>query len=251
MTRSSDPIKDFKMKRIILICIILLLPAVIFAEYKEALLHYQKENYKKALDICAEDLVVEDDMKEGSPNYRIRFLAAHIHWKLGNGESCIAHLKRCMEIRPDKTAPHIDLGLYLLDAGRYEDAIVAARRGLTVKEDAMLYYVMATAYRHLGNYWRAKELYERTNQKNPEISLSYNGLGMALMELEKYSEANAAFSIAYALAPDNPAILNNLAVSYHKSGKPSRAKTSFQRALIMDPENKKIQSNMKELTGKK
>jgi Flp pilus assembly protein TadD len=73
---------------------------------------------------------------------------------------------------------------------------------------------------------------------------------MALMKLKKYSEANAAFSIAHALAPDNPSILNNLAVSYQKSGKPSRARTSFRRALELDPDNKRIQANMKDLTGK-
>ena len=84
----------------------------LFAEYKEALKLFQKEKYQESLQILGKDLVVNKDLTPDSPNYKIRFLAAHNHWKLGNTKSAVAHFKRCMIIEKENINPYIDLSFY-------------------------------------------------------------------------------------------------------------------------------------------
>ena len=81
-------------------------------------------------------------LKPGSPNYKIRFLAAHDHWKLGNADSASAHLRRCMAIDKTKVDPYIDLAIFLSEKGRLNEASSVVEDGLNIKEDPMLYWIL-------------------------------------------------------------------------------------------------------------
>jgi tetratricopeptide (TPR) repeat protein len=231
------------MKKILTFLITVTFMTAAFAEYQEALNLFQENKYQEALKIVADDLTVADDMVEGSPNYKLRFLAAHIHWKLGNTDSAVSHFKRCMDINKTSVDPYIDLGLMMLELKRYDDASNIFREGMKRKEDAMLYYGLAKINLINKNWWRAKELFEKTNSLDPEIYVSYNDLGIVLMNLKKYSDANAAFSVALAIKPDSAEILNNMALSLEKLGKKDEALRYAEKALDHGKDNQAIKIN--------
>lgn len=218
--------------------------AFLYASYEDAVALFQKNRYEESLKICADELVVEDDMKAGAPNYNIRFLAAHIHWKLGNTKSVIAHFRRCMDIRSESVAPYIDLSLYLTDLGRYGDAEETARDGLKVREDAMLYYALGKSYLVRENFWKAKRLFEKANGLDPELYASYNALGIALMKLKKYREANTAFQVALVMRRTSPELLNNVGKSLERMGKRRKAFEYYKKAHSLDDENGVILQNL-------
>lgn len=229
--------------------LILLLSTALYASYDEALKLYETQKYTESLKILAGELVTADDFKADSPNYKIRYLAAHNHWKLGNGESVILHFKRCMEIKKDSADPYIDLSLFLLDGKRYAEAITWAQKGLSLGDNAMLYYVLGRANREKGNLVRAKELLEKCNTLNPELYFSYNELGLTLMRMGRYGEANTAFSVAAALRPDIASVANNLALSFEKLGKGKDAMESIARANALDGGNPVISANYNRIKG--
>lgn len=216
----------------------------VFASYESALKLFENKQYEQSLKSVADALVTGDDMKAGSPNYKLRFLAAHNHWKLGNHKSAIDHFKRCMEIKKDTVDPYIDCGLLLLEQKRYADADQMARNGLKVAKSAHLYYIAGMASYHRGNYWKAKELFETANAIDPELYISYNALGITLMSLKKYSEANTAFSVALASHPKQVSILNNMGLSMEKMGKYGEAYEYYKNANALDDSNKTIIENM-------
>ncbi len=232
------------MKKLPVIIVLLLAVTVLHADYSKAVELFQKQQYQASLKLVADSLEVDKDMEPDSPNYNLRYLAAHLHWKLGNDKSVIAHFKRCMEIKKDTVDPYIDFSLFLTEKKRYGDAEIYIGQGLKIKKDPMLFYLLGRISLERGNYWRAKELFEKTNALNPELYISYNGLGIALLKLKKFGEANAAFSVAMAIKPDSVEILNNLGMSLESAGKIEGAYDYYRKANAIDMENKQILTNM-------
>lgn len=233
------------MKKIIFAAALLFgLCGAAFASYEDAIKLYEAGQYRESLKAVADILDISRDLEEGAPNYKLRFLAAHNHWKLGNEESAYTHFTRCMDMKNKSVDPYIDLSLMYLDLRKVADADRWARRGLQREKHGMLYFVLGEVSLRQGNGWRAKEMFETANSMMPDNFASYNGLGMALMRLGKFGEANTAFSVALALSPKSSQVLNNLGFSLEKLGKVSEAVEYYKQAQTLDGENKVIAANL-------
>jgi Flp pilus assembly protein TadD len=238
------------MKTIITV-IAIFISSALLASYDDALKLFQDKKYADSLAIVAKDLVGSEDFKPGSPNYKLRFLAAHNHWKLGNDKSAAAHFKRCIEIDKKNPSAYIDLAMMYIELKKYNDADGAASRGLAFSKDAMLYYILGMVNLNTRNYNKAKDFFEKANSVNPELYISYNALGIALMNLQKFSEANTAFSVALAINSDSPEIINNMGMSYEKLGKKNEAAEYYKKASSLDSANETIKTNLKRIESGK
>ncbi len=232
------------MKRIVLsMLVVVFSTGMLFGEYKEALKLYEEDKYQESLDKIAESLVVSEDFDPESQNYRLRYLAGHNHWKLGNVDSAVIHLKRCAEIRKDTADPYIDLGFLMIDNNRYRPAAVFAREAIKREETALGYYVLGLAYSGMKSYWKSKEYLEKANSLNTEMYLSYNELGNVLMKLKRYTEAQTAYATAHALHPGSAKVLNNLAVCNEQLGNSEKARQYIKQAHEIDGSNRVIAEN--------
>jgi Flp pilus assembly protein TadD len=240
------------MKRLMFLALFFILLSInAFASYDKALELYQEKKYQESLKILGNDLILADDFKPGSPNYKIRFLAAHNHWKLGNEESATAHFRRCMAIDKTKVDPYIDLAILLTEKGKYNGASSVVEDGLRVKQDPMLFWILGRISYFRKDYSRAKELLEKANSLDPELYFSYNDLGIVLLKLNKYGDANAAFSVALAVYPDSTEINMNMAQSFILMGKGKDAEVYARKALELAPENDKIKALLKKIEENK
>ncbi len=230
-------------KTALMICLTLFCSTALFASYDEALKLYQEGRYRESLAMLGNDLVTAKDMEPGSPNYNIRFLAAHNHWKLGNDESAVAHFKKCMQIRKDTVDPYIDLSLMLIERNKLNEADTYAKQGINISRNAMLYFALGRSAMRRKDYWRAKEVLEVANSLDPELYVSYNELGMALMNLKKYGDANTAFSAALAIKGDSPEIISNMGMSLEKMQQYGEALAFYEKAATLQS-NSAIQENI-------
>jgi len=252
------------MKKITIVLLFLFIAATLFASYEEALKLYQDGKYKESLAVLANELDVSKDLDNDTPNYRIRFLAAHNHWKLGNDESVMIHFRRCMDMKNNSIDPYVDLSLFFLEKKKLNDAEACAKRGLQKERNAMLFYILGEVSLKRENFWRAKELLETANSIDPENFASYNALGITLMYLGKYGEANTAFSAAIAINAASAEVTNNIGVSLEKlaasqesSGNEKEAAENYKSALAhykraneLDMENRIILENLNRLKNK-
>ncbi len=236
-------------KTMVLVALLLFAGTSLYASYKEALKLFEQKDYKGSLKMIADELETANDTKPDSPNYSLRFLAAHNHWKLGNTKSAIDHFTRCIAIKK-KADPYIDLALLQIELKKYAEADATARKGMEVEKSPMLYYIMGIASLKRENFWKAKEMFEKANSLNPDLYYSYNALGVTLMKLKKYSEANTAFSAAYAVKPRSAEIVNNLGMSYEKLGKNKDAFEYYKKAQALDEKNQVIAANLERIKPK-
>lgn len=245
-------LRDRIMKKLLVPAVLaMLLPYAAFASYEDALTLFQEKKYGDSLNRIAGELAVGRDMDAKSPNYELRFLAAHNHWRLGNHEPAISHFKRCIEIQREIVDPYVDLSLLLVELKRYQEAEAVAVRGLALQKNAMLYFLVGKSSFGVGNYWRAKEFFEKAIGMDPALYVAYNSLGCTLMRLERYAHANTAFSAALSIAPSSAEILNNMALSLERLGKMNGALSYLKKASEQSPENPVIRANLKRVSESK
>ncbi len=218
--------------------------APLYASYEDALKLFDEKKFHESLKMIADELDVKKDSDPSSANYKLRFLAAHIHWKLGNWESSFLHFKKCMQIRPESEDPYIDVSLMLLSAKKINDAEQMVKRGLEIKKSPMLYVVYGKIALHNENFWKAKEMLEKAIALDPELYPAYNSLGITLMKLNRFSEANTAFSAALSINPNSAEIMNNLGYSFMAMGKYDISIKYFEKATLIDPESETIKANL-------
>jgi Flp pilus assembly protein TadD len=96
----------------------------------------------------------------------------------GRVDEAISHFQKALEIRPDYAEAQCNLGLALFQKGRVDDAIAQYQKALQIKPD------FAEAHFNLGN---------------------------ALLQKGKADEAVTHFQTALQIGPANPSIQNNLA----------------------------------------
>lgn len=238
------------MKKFIFLILAVFLCSTAFAAYDQALSLYQEKKYQESLAMCGQDLIMADDFKPGSANYKIRYLAAHNHWKLGNIESASIHFRKCMAIDKTKVDPYIDLALMLTEKGKFREAGSIIEDGLKVKDDAYLYWILGRIAIGRNDFSRAKELLERANSLEPELYVSYNDLGIALMKLGRFGDANTAFSVALAINPDSAEINSNMAISLYRMGKGGEALNYAKRAKELSPDNESVNKVIQKIENK-
>jgi tetratricopeptide (TPR) repeat protein len=238
-------------KAIVIIAVFFIsLNTALHASYKEALSLYEEKKYKESLEIIARELDVNKDLEKDSPNYNLRFLAAHNHWKLGNLNPAVSHFKRCSEINKDTPDPLIDLSFLMYELKRYGDAAFFAGLANKISEGPVAYNLLGKSAAKTGNFYKAKEYFEKVLSLDPEFVTAYNDLGLVLMKLRKFSEANTAFSAALADMPNSAEVLNNIAMNYEVSGRLDEALKYFSLANEKNPGNLVIKTNLERLKGK-
>jgi Flp pilus assembly protein TadD len=227
---------------LILFAVLCAFPA--FADYDKALELFNQKKYQESLKVVADSLEVSKDSDPASPNFKLRFLAAQNHRKLGNLQNAILHLQRCSNINPKSADPYIDLAYVSIDMGKYKDALAYAQKAQQLDpKNATAYYLSGMAQYKMGVFWSAKEFFEKANSLDQEMYIAWNALGLTLMQLKKFADANTAFSTALAWSPDTPEILNNLSVSAARMGRIDEAVKYITRAAELAPQNEQIKKN--------
>ena len=87
------------------------------------------------------------------------FLAWTLHFQ-GKLEDAIEECKKAIEVDPDFGNPYNDIGAYLIELGRYDDAIPWLERAV----DAKRYDPRHFPHYNLGRVYLAKEMYNRARE---------------------------------------------------------------------------------------
>ena len=120
----------------------------------------------------------------------------------------------------------------LRELGRYEEAADTAHRILMLEPknyDAL----MAASKAHIeGNKaFYSIELLHLAQDIRPDDWHSYSLLGVALDQVKRPEEAQAAWATALKLSPNNPVVLANMAMAFTLKGSYAEAETLLRQAV--------------------
>ena len=121
--------------------------------------------------------------------------------------------------------------------GQLYTAVESYKKAILTKPGyASAYFNMGNALKEQGSLEEAIEAYDKALGTKPDFPGAYNNKGVALTERGKFEEAIEAFKKAITIKPNNIDAYNNMANALTKKGDPEAALESCQQALKIEPD---------------
>jgi protein O-mannosyl-transferase len=174
----------------------------------------QLQYWKTPVDLWRYTLAVTKDNYAAENNLGFALL------RVGNIEA-LEHFKNAARIAPTDPVSHGILGGYFQDQGKFQEALAyyqVALRSNDLDDLAVTETNMAILYRQIGDYAKAREMYQRALQSSPNAvdefkggllqrladqpsAQGYYNLGLLLDVANRLPEARAAYEQALSIDP--------------------------------------------------
>lgn len=146
---------------------------------------------------------------------------------------------------PISARAHTNLGIILVDRGRYDEAIKLLRYALRLKPGlAPTMNDLAVAFSKSGRGDKAVAEFKALLAIKPDFIEGHINLGKTFHARGMHRLAEAQFKKTIALDPDNPLARNNLGVVLHQLGNLDTALYQYIRATRSDPLNPDVHKNL-------
>ena len=163
---------------------------------------------------------------------------AFLHWSLGEVDEAIATLTRAREAGIASPAGARQLGIYLAESGRADQAVPlleALVAGDRPELDPL--NALGIAYARRGDADRALRTFERVLELDPDSAMALENIGTVHVQRGDRAAAWEAFERAVELAPRSSRAHAGLGVVQLQEGDQEAAVESWTRAVDLDPAN--------------
>lgn len=140
--------------------------------------------------------------RDNADHFRFHNVRASLHQEQGDAAKAIRDLRRSIEQQPRQTWAYERLGVLLMEAEQYDEALAAYDKALEfgIDEPAQLLYTTALLEGIAERWDAAIERLERAVALNAAFTKAYIHLGRCLAEAGRFAEADAALAWAERLA---------------------------------------------------
>ncbi len=161
-------------------------------------------------------------------------------------------LKRIGNNPQDSGAYYALLKLYSIQGQHIKRIRLASQAIRNLGEKSDLYQIIGDEYKLLKDYNKALIAYQKAVQLNPTGANTYNRLGLALLKLSRFNQAEVAFKAAVYYIGRGSAIakgtyINNLGVSYEARQEYKTAARYYKQSLSYYPSYAKAKSNLERM----
>ena len=157
----------------------------------------------------------------------------------GRYDEALAAARIGVERRPDRADAYVDLGSVLVRLKGFDEADSVLRTALELDpRHPGAHQNLGEALRRRGRYGEAIEMYGNALEADPDLAPAHAGLGIALFESGRHGEALAALERALALDPDAPSAAEIAMAAGRaalEAGRLDAAGAHFRRAAALEP----------------
>ena len=171
-----------------------------------------------------------------SDNLVIHFNLGHFLGEQGKYDEAVPHFAEALRIKPDFFDALINMGLSLLEQGKPAEAIFYYQRALSVEPDnAKAHMQLALALVKGDKGDDALQQFYKALELAPKDADIRTNLGLMLASRKKLSEAAVQLNEALRLNPNNAEAHNNLGLVFLMAGQPEKGLPHFSTALRLKP----------------
>ncbi len=134
---------------------------------------------------------------------------------------------------PTSAKMHHAVGQVLAERGLMDRAILAFRRALSIREEAMTYNNLGNAYGVKGAFAQATEAYRKAVGLDPKFAEAWMNLGVTAMRAGEPAMAAEGFRQAAVLLPGDGETQFNLGVALEETGRPEEAAQAYRRSASL------------------
>ena len=144
-----------------------------------------------------------------------------------------------IEIDPDYATAYAGMGDSLYRLGRYREAISSMERAVSLGPgfpmEPTLYYLMGQAAQEAGWLEEAAAHYKSALLVAPRFGEAFNRLADLRFEQKRYEQAILLYKTLIGIGSESAMTYNNIGIALLNTGKAGEAVQSFERALSLDP----------------
>ncbi|MGO9244995.1 MAG: tetratricopeptide repeat protein [Verrucomicrobiia bacterium] len=169
-------------------------------------------------------------------------------WAQGRANEALQYLERDVEIAPQLSVAHCNLGIALAQAGRTEEAIAHYRQALRIKPDfAEAHNSLGLALTQTGEIGDAIAHFQQALRIRPDYAEAYHNLGLVLAQTGKIEDAIAHFAQALRIRPDYAEAHCALGMALEQAGQVREAIGHYEQALRIKPDLTQAQNALARL----
>ena len=155
-------------------------------------------------------------------------------------------LERVLRAEPQNAEARLLLGELFLVEGQWSQAYgVFDQMTGDVAAGARAQQGAGIAAMRDGKQLLAVDHLKKAVESDPQLWRAWNALGTYYDSKEQWSEADEAYDMAIAAAPDEAMLYNNLGFSQFNQGRLEESIASLERALALDPELEPAKANLR------
>jgi tetratricopeptide (TPR) repeat protein len=163
----------------------------------------------------------------------------------GRYDEVMPLFSEALRLKPDDADAHYNLGVALEKQGRLEQALVHFSETVRLRPDyADAHYSMAVILARQNKFEEAISHYSQALQVNPNYVEAHNNLGVALFSLGELDKAIEHYRTALELDPNFGKAHNNLGNALIQKGKLNEAIAHYSRALEIRPNYPEAHNNL-------
>jgi len=222
-------------------------PAVCILLALSAATHRQLDYWASNFDLWSHAIAVTENNFIAQDNLGGALLL------LDKPDGAYAHFQAAADINPRDPMSRSNLGAYLQEHGRVDEAIERYQQVIALTSDPGLlsaaYANLGTAFRNRGEEQQATENYEQALRLNSSQPNAYLGLGQVLEKQNKLDKAIENYSRSVELRPTDTGFVL-LGHALESAGRRSEALAAYQQALKISPDMVEAQRAVDALTAK-
>jgi tetratricopeptide (TPR) repeat protein len=157
---------------------------------------------------------------------------------MGRTDDAIARLKIAIDLNPNLTWAHGNMGLALTSLGRGDEAVPSFNEALRLSPrdqfNFLWHYLMGFALFVAGRYQEALECTEKSLRENPRVPGIYRLRTVCLSQLGRVDEAKAALADFLRLMPDANIASTKVQIPLKRSEDLERYIDALKRAGLRD-----------------
>jgi tetratricopeptide (TPR) repeat protein len=128
--------------------------------------------------------------------------------------------RRCIELAPNSAADYFNLGLVLMRARGYQEALHALAKAHELDQKSLgVYYIQGIIFKRQGMFDKAAEALGHVVANDPRCAGAYYHLGVCSKALQQYEDAINAFERKAELTPTDPSTHYQLISLYRRLGR--------------------------------
>ena len=191
----------------------------------------QTKNFDRAQKLLKKVIEIQPNHSKAHNNLGIVFK------KLGQLDAAVKIFKKALAIKPDYIEVNYNLGVTLKELGQLEDAVKSYEKAVALKPDyADAHYNLGNTLKELGRLDAAVKSYEKALAVNPDDAEAHNNLGNTLKELGRLDAAVKSYEKAVAVNPDYAEAHNNFGATLRELDQLDAAVKCYEKALALKPD---------------
>ena len=168
-------------------------------------------------------------------------------------EEALQSYRKVLEIDAEHAAAQAGVGLTLFAMQRYEEAMHALQRAVSLQPDApaagALHRVMGQAAQDLERPAAAAEHYERALQIDAGDTEAIDRLALMRFEQRRFEDALGLYRRLLEIRPGSAQTHANLGAARYHLGRTEEAIESFERALSIEPSLQSAHAALESIRG--